>query len=141
LAKPCPKERRGPAPGELPELTAEIEESGQFDIITVEDFGWTVDYDAEAYINLLRTFSGHIAMAPPDASGSSPRSDNALLGARAARCAADGGPSCTSPGCDQADPDVEACPAFGPIPMSGPLMESFLWREMDGDAMKQSSPH
>lgn len=55
-----------PAPGELPELTAEIEKSGQFDIVTVEDFDWTVDYDAEAYIILLRTFSGHIAMAPSD---------------------------------------------------------------------------
>jgi SAM-dependent methyltransferase len=29
-------------------------------------FDWTVDYGAEAYINLLRTFSGHIAMAPAD---------------------------------------------------------------------------
>lgn len=27
-----------------------------------EHFDWTVDYDAEAYIRLLSTFSGYIAM-------------------------------------------------------------------------------
>jgi len=66
IGEALPEGAPRPAPGELPELTAEIEESGQFDIVTVEDFDWTVDYDAEAYINLLRTFSGHIAMAPLD---------------------------------------------------------------------------
>ena len=30
--------------------------------MAVEHFDWTVDYDAEAYIQLLSTFSGHIAM-------------------------------------------------------------------------------
>jgi SAM-dependent methyltransferase len=66
IGEALPEGAPRPAPGELPELTAEIEESDQFDIVTVEDFDWTVDYDAEAYINLLRTFSGHIAMAPLD---------------------------------------------------------------------------
>jgi len=51
-----------PAPGELPDRTAEIEASGLFDVVAVEHFDWTVDYDAEAYIQLLSTFSGHIAM-------------------------------------------------------------------------------
>ena len=55
-----------PAPGELPDLRKEIEASGLFDMVTVEHFDWTVDYDADSYIRLLRTFSGHIAMAPHD---------------------------------------------------------------------------
>ena len=55
-----------PAPGELAEQIAEIEESGQFDVVAVEHFDWTVDYTAETYIDLLRTFSGHIAMTPAD---------------------------------------------------------------------------
>jgi hypothetical protein len=33
---------------------------------TVEQFDWTVDYDADGYIRLLSTFSGHIAMAAED---------------------------------------------------------------------------
>lgn len=53
-----------PAPGELPERTAEIEASGLFEVLAVEHVDWTVTYDAESYIRLLRTFSGHIAMAP-----------------------------------------------------------------------------
>lgn len=55
-----------PAPGELSELTSEIDRCGQFDVVAVDHFDWTVDYTAESYINLLRTFSGHIAMAPAD---------------------------------------------------------------------------
>ncbi len=51
-----------PAPGELPELSTEIAASGLFDVVAVEHLDWTVDYDAEGYIALLRTFSGHIDM-------------------------------------------------------------------------------
>ena len=55
-----------PAPGELADLRVEIEVSGLFDVVAVEHFDWTVDYDAESYIRLLSTFSNHIAMAPDD---------------------------------------------------------------------------
>ena len=55
-----------PAPGELPELTDEIAASGQFEVVTVDHLTWTVDYTAEAYIALLRTFSGHITLPPAD---------------------------------------------------------------------------
>jgi hypothetical protein len=55
-----------PAPGELAEQTAEIDESRLFDIVTVEHLAWTIDYTAGAYIDLLRTFSGHIAMSTAD---------------------------------------------------------------------------
>ena len=53
-----------PAPGQLADRTAEIEASGLFDVVAVEHLDWTVDYDAETYVRLLSTFSGHIAMAP-----------------------------------------------------------------------------
>jgi hypothetical protein len=48
----------------LPDQREEIEASGLFDVVAVEHLDWTVDYDAEGYIRLLSTFSGHIAMAP-----------------------------------------------------------------------------
>lgn len=57
-----PAQTPRPAPGELPEQAGEIEASGLFAVVNVEHFGWTVDYDADAYIRLLSTFSGHIAM-------------------------------------------------------------------------------
>ena len=53
-----------PRPGELAEETAEIEASGLFEVVGVRDHHWEVVYDAEAYIDLLETFSGHIAMKP-----------------------------------------------------------------------------
>ena len=51
-------------PGELAVETAEIEASGLFDVIGVRHHDWEVGYDAEGYIDLLETFSGHIAMEP-----------------------------------------------------------------------------
>lgn len=52
-----------PAPGQLPNEREEIEASGLFEVVTADHLDWTVDYDAESYIRLLSTFSGHIAMA------------------------------------------------------------------------------
>jgi hypothetical protein len=46
--------------------TKEIKASGLFDVVAVEHFDWTVDYDADAYIRLLSTFSGHIAASSED---------------------------------------------------------------------------
>ena len=51
-----------PRPGELDEQTAEIEASGLFDVVHVRHFDWETVYDADGYIALLNTFSGHIAM-------------------------------------------------------------------------------
>jgi len=51
-----------PRPGELPEMRNEIEASGLFVDTTIRHFDWEVSYDAEGYIRLLETFSGHIAM-------------------------------------------------------------------------------
>jgi len=49
-------------PGELPERCAEIASSGFFEDCRVRHFDWEVVYGAEGYIDLLNTFSGHIAM-------------------------------------------------------------------------------
>ena len=49
-------------PGELAEQTAEIEASGLFDVTHVRHFDWERVYDAEGYIELLNTFSGHLSM-------------------------------------------------------------------------------
>ena len=50
-------------PGELPTLVAEIEGSRLFDVVHVRQFDWEVVYSAQQYIDLLKTFSNHIAMA------------------------------------------------------------------------------
>ena len=52
-----------PAPGELPDERVQIEASGRFDVVDVSHFDWETTYDADGYIDLLNTFSGHIAMA------------------------------------------------------------------------------
>jgi SAM-dependent methyltransferase len=51
-----------PRPGELPDRTAEIESGGLFTVTHVRQFDWERRYDADGYIALLNTFSGHIAM-------------------------------------------------------------------------------
>ena len=52
-----------PRPGELPDDRAEIEASGLFEVIAVRHYDWERVYQAEEYIELLDTFSGHLAMA------------------------------------------------------------------------------
>jgi SAM-dependent methyltransferase len=52
-----------PRPGETPDSRAEIEASGLFADVLVRHYDWETVYDAEGYIRLLETFSGHIAMA------------------------------------------------------------------------------
>jgi len=51
-------------PGELADSAAEIEGSGLFGHVAVRQFDWEISYDADGYIGLLDTFSGHIAMLP-----------------------------------------------------------------------------
>ncbi|MGD9934922.1 MAG: trans-aconitate 2-methyltransferase [Dehalococcoidia bacterium] len=53
-----------PRPGELPDQRDEIEASGLFEVVDITQFGWVIEYDADRYIDLLNTFSGHIAMQP-----------------------------------------------------------------------------
>jgi SAM-dependent methyltransferase len=47
----------------LADRAAEIEASGLFTDVRLRRFGWEIRYTADAYISLLDTFSGHIAMA------------------------------------------------------------------------------
>jgi len=51
-------------PSELPEHREDIDASGLFEPVLVRHFDWEVTYDADGYIGLLDTFSGHIAMEP-----------------------------------------------------------------------------
>jgi SAM-dependent methyltransferase len=51
-----------PRPQELDDESADIEASGLFDVVEVRQYDWEVVYDAAGYIDLLDTFSGHIAM-------------------------------------------------------------------------------
>lgn len=51
-------------PGEMPDERADIEASGLFDDVQVRQIDWEISYDADGYIGLLETFSGHIAMQP-----------------------------------------------------------------------------
>ena len=53
-----------PRPGELPDRRGEIEVSGLFDVVDVRHYDWEIVYDADGYIDLLNTFSGHIVMQP-----------------------------------------------------------------------------
>lgn len=53
-----------PRPGELADERPEIEATGLFEQVQVRHFDWEVTYDADGYIELLDTFSGHIAMEP-----------------------------------------------------------------------------
>ena len=52
-----------PKPDTLADRGAEIEASGLFTDVAIRRFDWEIRYTAEAYIRLLDTFSGHIAMA------------------------------------------------------------------------------
>jgi hypothetical protein len=46
----------------LADQGAEIAASGLFEVVHLRQFEWERLYEAEGYIELLNTFSGHIAM-------------------------------------------------------------------------------
>ena len=62
IGEGLPADARWLRPGELDDRRTEIEASGLFEVIDVSHFDWETTYDAEGYIDLLNTFSGHIAM-------------------------------------------------------------------------------
>jgi SAM-dependent methyltransferase len=53
-----------PRPHELKDQRDEIEASGLFEVVDIRHFDWERVYDADGYVELLDTFSGHIAMEP-----------------------------------------------------------------------------
>jgi SAM-dependent methyltransferase len=59
-----PESATRPRPGELHDEIEDIERSGLFDDVVVRHFDWEVTYDADEYLELLDTFSGHITMQP-----------------------------------------------------------------------------
>jgi SAM-dependent methyltransferase len=62
IGEGLPPDARWPRPGELEDRRGEIEASELFEVIDVSHFDWETTHDAESYIDLLNTFSGHIAM-------------------------------------------------------------------------------
>ncbi|HEU4840928.1 MAG TPA: methyltransferase domain-containing protein [Ilumatobacteraceae bacterium] len=50
-------------PQALPDDRSDIEASELFDVVDIVQYDWETTYDADGYIDLLNTFSGHIAMA------------------------------------------------------------------------------
>jgi SAM-dependent methyltransferase len=53
-----------PAPDEVPDDAAEIGGSGLFDRVRTRRYLWEARYTADRYVELLDTFSGHLAMEP-----------------------------------------------------------------------------
>jgi ubiquinone/menaquinone biosynthesis C-methylase UbiE len=51
---------------EVPDESGEIESTGLFGPVNVRRYFWDEWYDAESYIRLLKTFSGHIALHEPN---------------------------------------------------------------------------
>lgn len=64
IGEGLPPGTASPRPGELPDRRDEIEATGLFDVVDVRHYDWEVVYDADRYIDLLNTFSGHILMQP-----------------------------------------------------------------------------
>lgn len=55
-----------PPPEDVPDLVDEIDASGYFETMAVSRILWDVEYDANAYTDVLSTYSGHIALADAD---------------------------------------------------------------------------
>ena len=53
-----------PLPDEIPDMRSDIEASGLFDDVQVRRYVWELMYTAGEYIDLLNSFSGHIALDP-----------------------------------------------------------------------------
>lgn len=48
-----------PSSDEVPDRTGEIESSGLFEAVTRRNYRWDEMYDAEGYLRVLNTYSGH----------------------------------------------------------------------------------
>lgn len=64
IGESLPSDTVLPRPGERRDARREITESRCFRVVSVDRFDWETTYDATAYLALLDTFSGHIAMEP-----------------------------------------------------------------------------
>ena len=64
IGEGLPPDAAWPAADDLPPHDLQDASAGLFVTTAVERFAWEIRYDADAYIDLLNTFSGHIAMEP-----------------------------------------------------------------------------
>jgi SAM-dependent methyltransferase len=62
IGESLPPDATGPRPQELDDDRDEIEASGLFEVVDITQYDWETVYDAAGYIDLLNTFSGHVAM-------------------------------------------------------------------------------
>jgi SAM-dependent methyltransferase len=55
-----PEDYKGlPRPDEVPDRTGEIQNTGLFGEVITRSYQWDVPYDAETYLRVLNTYSGH----------------------------------------------------------------------------------
>jgi len=71
-------------PESVPDLRDELVAGGHFDEPEVRRYVWEVEYDADSYVAVLDTYSGHRAMAP-DVRGELYREIRGLIGDRRIR--------------------------------------------------------
>jgi SAM-dependent methyltransferase len=64
IGEGLPPDSSQPSPAELTPPGVEAASNGRFVTTATERFDWETIYDATSYIDLLDTFSGHIAMQP-----------------------------------------------------------------------------
>ncbi|HZD21848.1 MAG TPA: class I SAM-dependent methyltransferase [Acidimicrobiia bacterium] len=62
IGEGLPADVSWPRPGDLDDEAAEIVQSGIFEVVLIRHFDWERRYNTEGYIELLETFSGHLAM-------------------------------------------------------------------------------
>lgn len=62
IGESLPSDAPLPRPQELADDRDDIEASELFEVIEIKQYDWETVYDAQGYIDLLNTFSGHIAM-------------------------------------------------------------------------------
>lgn len=63
IGEGLPPDAQWPRPGQLPDSLQEITDTGLFSDAEAVQFDREVAYSADGYIDLLNTFSGHIAMS------------------------------------------------------------------------------
>jgi hypothetical protein len=105
----------------------------EVDSVVVRHFHWDVEYDAEGYIQLLNTFSGHIAMKPwqRDRVYSEIRT---RLDRRTHAFVVAGARSCRSPGAETSRPSRRAVASCGTTALGCPAYEFrhlLPWRGAD----------
>ena len=64
IGEGLPPDAGWPEPDDLTPHDLQAASAGRFATTAVQRFSWEIGYDADAYIDLLNTFSGHITMEP-----------------------------------------------------------------------------